>query len=210
MRDHILSGHLHDEVAPHREADESQLLNLVLSPEPACADRGWRALITRYGQQVEAFFRRKLIERYRGDAEGLASEVFVRLWKRLDQLKDRRLESVIRMLCRDVLVDFFRSERRRSLRETQLSTAEPVAASSEAEAGQDALIERLLPLLRKDELRVFWLRIQGQTWREVASRLGIVSPDTSEAELKSALRRLRKRWERTTLRLHNLLGGKGD
>jgi RNA polymerase sigma-70 factor (ECF subfamily) len=126
----------------------------------------------------------------------LAQDVFVHLWRKLDQLHpDKDAGAWIWRLATNVVLNELRAERRRHRREEltaapELHQAEPVAVTPLPirRMDLDTALGKLPPRARA----VFLLHVEGYSHDEIARELGIAA-GTARAQLHRARALMRER-----------------
>ena len=131
---------------------------------------------------LRAFIQKRISNE--SEIEDILQEVFIRVHKHLDQLKDPdRLVSWVFQITRHVIIDYYRSlERRRELSIGLAVDMEEAVSSSDSSANMSEEVRTelsgcLRPMLEKLPLKyreaVNLVELEGLTNQEAASRLGL-------------------------------------
>ena len=128
------------------------------------------------------------------DAEDLAQETFIKVYKKIGTLKDRRkAKSWLYSIARNIMIDFFRKNKNKDIAlsdallegiaKTTTATYQEQAINSEISKGLDRCIDKLV---KEDRAIVRLLYYEGFSYKEIAELLHI-----NENTLKSRLHRAR-------------------
>ncbi len=128
------------------------------------------------------------------DAEDLAQETFIKVYKKIDTLKDRKkAKSWIYSIARNTVIDFFRKKKNKeialsdalleSVAKTTATEYQEKAISDEVSKELDHCIDKLV---KEDRAIIRLLYYEGFSYKEIANLLSI-----NENTLKSRLHRAR-------------------
>lgn len=180
--------------APSRSRGEPRLIERVLAGDRSA----FRPLVETYEPAVFGICRRWLGGR-EAEAEDLSQETFLRAYRRLGELRDRRrfgpwLYQIARSLCRDSMRKAL-AERRALERRLDLERWEAAGKSLDEDVGA------CLEALPRRERRVLELRyFEGLSYREVAQRMNL-SFSRVDHLIRQARDRLGRRFTVARLRL---------
>ena len=129
------------------------------------------------------------------DAEDLAQETFIKVYKKINTLKDhKKAKSWLYSIARNTVIDFFRKNKNKeialsdalldSIAQTTTAAYQEKAISNEISKELDRCIDRLV---KEDRAIVRLLYYEGFSYKEIADLLNI-----NENTLKSRLHRARK------------------
>ena len=156
----------------------------------------FRWFFDRYHSKVYHYCQKFVLDA--GAAEEITSDVFVRLWKKLDHLgEEGSINGLLSKIARDLCIDYLRKvARKKELREIFMRTWEETAAPSAATNVEfsecvDA-VDRAIRSLPPKRRKVFQLRYREDlSNQQIASALGI-SPNTVKVHLMKATKHLRR------------------
>jgi RNA polymerase sigma-70 factor (ECF subfamily) len=160
----------------------------------AAGDKGAsRALVDRYLRSIVSFAYRMLGDV--AEAEDVAQETFLRLWKNADRWEPRaKLTTWLHHVARNLCVDRLRSRRKVSAGEVPDHADSRPGAALQLESRQRdrAVQEALSELVERQRAAIALVYYQGLSNREAADVLG-VDVDALESLLARGRRALRKR-----------------
>jgi RNA polymerase sigma-70 factor (ECF subfamily) len=152
-----------------------------------------RALVDRYLRSIVSFAYRMLGDV--AEAEDVAQETFLRLWKNADRWEPRaKLTTWLHHVARNLCVDRLRSRRNLAAGEVPDHADARPGASTQLESRQRdrAVQEALSELAERQRAAIALVYYQGLSNREAADVLG-VDVDALESLLARGRRALRKR-----------------
>lgn len=152
-----------------------------------------RALVDRHLRSIVSFAFRMLGDA--AEAEDVAQETFLRLWKNADRWEPRaRLTTWLHHVARNLCVDRLRSRRKVASGEVPEHADSRPGASLQLESRQRdrAVQEALSELAERQRAAIALVYFQGLSNREAADVLG-VDVDALESLLSRGRRALRKR-----------------
>lgn len=157
------------------------------------------ALVRRFRAPLVRYFERRV--GVREDAEELAQETFIRLFRNVALHEIRYIEGFVFITAANLLTDFYRkADRRRRIEGASLEGVDaPNAADNpqrilEGRAELNVLLNAVKDLPPKCRAVFVLHRFEGVAHSEIARRLGI-SVSMVEKHIAAALIRLRKRLE---------------
>ncbi len=121
-------------------------------------------------------------------AEDILQDVFVRIQKRLDQLRDpAKLQGWLYLIARNAVIDYYRS-RRETVELPESLPTEPSSDDSEVEALQAAFGRMIYSLPEPYRDALVLTELEGLTQQELAERVGIsLSGAKSRVQRRRAL-----------------------
>lgn len=175
---------------------EFVLVNRCLQGDAAA----WESVVHSYGPRIQRMACRYGI--LRNEAEDLAQEVFVRVYRHLETFRadTGSLQNWVVRVGRNLLIDHFRASRRiqdrggtKELEEMKLKDEQVLPPDRVLERSEAAeIVENVLQVLSPELKQAIVLRyIEGMTYQEMADHLGV-----PEGTVKSRINRGREKLAR--------------
>jgi len=198
-----LPAKMHSMVSKTQQSDR-QLADLIKKGETHAFDQ----LFDRYSQRLYRFS--KSLLKNHEDAEGIVQEVFFRIWKKRDELNEKKsFQSFLFSISYNLIVDQFRQRvKDQKYEQFIIKQAQQNYLNPENNLEYKELKNQVkkavneLPERRKKIYRLS--REKGLSYKEIASLLQIKSK-TVENQLNLALKHIRKRLGDRTLSVVLLL-----